>query len=187
MYNPHEIQIGPNGGKFADTSYIDDAGRPIYQRIGTDGKPYSDYFVLDEATGKQLSVSSPRTLSRAEDIANGAASLHRPHLRNGLREEVYQQYRKLPDGSYMHIKEGTIVQPPIHIGHRYGWENKRILRAAEELGMSQPQLNDYINSRPQHFRLENAMDNMSHLYEKPGIDGLGNIKNDMQNFLRTGK
>ena len=108
-------------------------------------------------------------------------------MRNGLREEVYKDYNRLPDGSYEHIETGEIVQPPIHIGHKYGWENKRILRAAEELGMSQPQLNDYINSRPQHFRLENAMDNMSHLYEKPGIDGLGNIKNDMQNFLRTGK
>ena len=53
--------------------------------------------------------------------------------------------------------------------------------------MSQPQLNDYINSRPQHFRLENAMDNMSHLYEKPGIGGLDDIKDDMQDFLRTGK
>lgn len=61
------------------------------------------------------------------------------------------------------------------------------MRVAEELGMSQPQLNDYINSRPQHFRLENAMDNMSHRYEKPGIGGLDDIKDDMQDFLRTGK
>jgi len=59
------------------------------------------------------------------------------------------------------------------------------LRAAEELGMSQPQLNDYINSRPQHFRLGNAMDNMSHRYEKPGIDELDDIRKDMRNFLNS--
>nr|WP_197272157.1 GH-E family nuclease [Neisseria sp. 83E34] len=87
----------------------------------------------------------------------------------------------------MHKDTFEVVKPPVHIGHEYGWENRRILKAADELGMSQKQVNDYVNARPQNLKLENAKDNLSHKFEKPGIDELQNIKDDMQEFLRKGK
>jgi len=59
--------------------------------------------------------------------------------------------------------------------------------AADELGMTQQQLNDYVNARPSIFKLENAKDNLSHRYEKPGIDDLEDIRDDMEKFLTTGK
>lgn len=49
------------------------------------------------------------------------------------------------------------------------------------------QLNDYVNARPSIFKLENAKDNLSHRYEKPGIDDLEDIRDDMEKFLTTGK
>ena len=59
--------------------------------------------------------------------------------------------------------------------------------AADELGMTQQQLNDYVNARRSIFKLENAKDNLSHRYEKPGIDNLEDIRDDMEKFLTTGK
>ncbi|EEG33261.1 hypothetical protein NEIFLAOT_01697, partial [Neisseria flavescens NRL30031/H210] len=59
--------------------------------------------------------------------------------------------------------------------------------AADELGMTQQQVNDYVNARPSIFKLENAKDNLSHRYEKPGIDDLEDIRDDMEKFLTTGK
>jgi len=50
---------------------------------------------------------------------------------------------------------------------------------------SLPQFNGYIKKRPLHFRLGNAMNNMSHRYEKPGIGGLDDIRKDMRNFLNS--
>ncbi|QCL68308.1 hypothetical protein FAH67_01940 [Neisseria flavescens] len=53
--------------------------------------------------------------------------------------------------------------------------------------MTQQQVNDYVNARPSIFKLENAKDNLSHRYEKPGIDDLEDIRDDMEKFLTTGK
>ena len=49
--------------------------------------------------------------------------------------------------------------------------------------MSQQQVNDYVNARLQNLKLENAKDNLSHKFEKPGIDELQDIKRDMRKFL----
>lgn len=79
-----------------------------------------------------------------------------------------------------------MIKSPVHIGHVHGWENRRLLKAAEELGMTQKQLNDYVNDparRQRLFRLENARDNVRHRNELPGNDRLDIIKDDMRKFL----
>nr|WP_249199452.1 HNH/ENDO VII family nuclease [Photobacterium sp. GJ3] len=58
------------------------------------------------------------------------------------------------------------------------------MRAAEELGMTQAELNDFVNSRPDYFQIEEEGPNLSHRNEKPGTDGLNIIKSDMKKFLR---
>lgn len=133
--------------------------------------------MLDGQTGKQITVSSPY-----RQAGSSADSLHRPGLRVGTKEAVYDRYTKLANGSYMDV-DGNIIKPPIQIGHAYGWENRRLLRAGEELGMTQKQLNDYVNARPERFRLENGSENMSHRHEKPGNGDLDDIIKDMRNFL----
>lgn len=72
-----------------------------------------------------------------------------------------------------------VIKSPVHIGHVHGWENRRLLKAAKELGMTQKQLNDYVNdpARTQRlFHLENARDNVSHRNEKQGSGELDDIK-----------
>ncbi|NAW65204.1 hypothetical protein CAG72_08235 [Photobacterium halotolerans] len=60
-----------------------------------------------------------------------------------------------------------------------------MLRAAEELGMTQEELNDFVNSRPDYFQIEDAVRNWSHADEKPGYDELEKITRDMKRFLKN--
>ncbi|WP_299185351.1 GH-E family nuclease [uncultured Psychrobacter sp.] len=76
------------------------------------------------------------------------------------------------------------MEPPLHYGHMNGWENRRLIEASEELGMSQKQLNDYVNSKPDLFKIENGPENISHRGEKPGRGELDRIINDMNQFLK---
>ncbi|ARB04678.1 TPA: GH-E family nuclease [Neisseria lactamica] len=76
------------------------------------------------------------------------------------------------------------------MGHRYGWENRRLIKAADELGMTQSQLNEYVNDPKRTkklFALQNKVENESHnpKFEKPGNDELDEIKEDMKVFLKS--
>jgi hypothetical protein len=55
-------------------------------------------------------------------------------------------------------------------GHIYGRENRRILKEAQEKGMSQKELNELVNSHPEWFQREGKLNNASHRFEKPGND-----------------
>lgn len=104
---------------------------------------------------------------------------------------MYDRYIKLHDGSY--VEKGNtsnIIKPPVHIGHRDGWENRGLIKAADELGMTQNQLNEYVNDPERTkklFFLQNKAENESHnpRFEKTGNDGLDKIKEDMNNFLKS--
>lgn len=52
------------------------------------------------------------------------------------------------------------------------------------MGWSQKQLNDYVNARPERFRLENMSENRSHKNEMPGVDKIKDITDDMKAFLK---
>ncbi|MDC2824430.1 GH-E family nuclease [Rodentibacter pneumotropicus] len=52
--------------------------------------------------------------------------------------------------------------------------------AAKELGWSQNQLNNYVNARPQNFRLENMSENRSHRNEMLGKGDIDRVINDMK-------
>ncbi|MFD1246038.1 GH-E family nuclease [Paralysiella testudinis] len=62
-----------------------------------------------------------------------------------------------------------------------------MVRAAEEVGMSQKQFDAYVNSRPEKFIIQNRSENRSGRFEKPGVDGLDDIQKDMRQFLKDGK
>ena len=49
--------------------------------------------------------------------------------------------------------------------------------------MTQPELNDFVNSRPNYYQIEDAKTNLSHVNEKPGVNGLRDIKRYMKQFL----
>ena len=55
---------------------------------------------------------------------------------------------------------------------------------ADDLGMTQRQLNDYVNAHAANiFDSQNKTDNLSHKHEKPGMDDLDRIKKNMMEFL----
>lgn len=53
--------------------------------------------------------------------------------------------------------------------------------------MSKPQFNDFVNSIPEKFRLENRSVNRSHKDEMPGNDNLLEIKQYMKKFMNGEK
>ncbi|WP_334312836.1 GH-E family nuclease [Rodentibacter pneumotropicus] len=57
---------------------------------------------------------------------------------------------------------------------------RRLSLAAKELGWSQNQLNNYVNARPQNFRLENMSENRSHRNEMLGKGDIDRVINDMK-------
>ncbi|MGX2970193.1 GH-E family nuclease [Ursidibacter sp. B-7004-1] len=59
--------------------------------------------------------------------------------------------------------------------------------AAKELNWSQKQFNDYVNARPERFRLENMSENRSHKNEMPGKHDIKSIIDDMKQFQQIGK
>ncbi|HHW7522799.1 TPA: GH-E family nuclease [Mannheimia haemolytica] len=69
----------------------------------------------------------------------------------------------------------------------YCWEHRRLSLTAKELNWSQKQFNDYVNARPERFRLENISENRSHKNEMPGKDNIKSIIDDMKKFQQIGK
>ncbi|WP_237027481.1 GH-E family nuclease [Mannheimia haemolytica] len=93
----------------------------------------------------------------------------------------------MPNGNYRNKLTRQEIEQPIDIGHMYGWEHRRLSLAAKELNWSQKQFNDYVNARPENFRLENMSENRSHKNEMPGKHDIQRIKSDMEKFLKEGK
>ena len=59
--------------------------------------------------------------------------------------------------------------------------------AAKEYGMSKPQFNNFVNSIPEKFRLENRSVNRSHKDEMLGNDNLLEIKQYMKKIYEWRK
>ena len=100
-------------------------------------------------------------------------TLHRPSLRASTKRAIQDQARA----------NGQVFPANFHYGHIRGFENRRILAAANKLGLNQKQLNNYVNARPQHFQIEDAAHNLSHRGEKPGIGGINHIVRDMNDYF----
>jgi hypothetical protein len=77
---------------------------------------------------------------------------------------------------------GNVIRNPQY-GHLPGFENRRLIAAAEQLGLSQEQLTQYVNARPQFFYVQEGAPNMAHVGEIPGTGNLGRILNDMRGFF----
>jgi filamentous hemagglutinin len=117
----------------------------------------------------------------AFDGGTQAGGLQRPSLSADTRAAIEANARKNAAGQFIDSKGNVITE--WHYGHIRGHENRRIIAAAEELGLSQSQLNDYVNARPQLFKIEDKARNLSHVDELPGKDQLGPILRDMRNYF----
>jgi HNH/ENDO VII superfamily nuclease with conserved GHE residues len=64
----------------------------------------------------------------------------------------------------------NIIEGKFHYGHIQGREFRRLVVQAEAKGMTQQEFNDWVNSHPEWFQIEDPSSNMSHRFEKPGKD-----------------
>ncbi|SHO56766.1 S-type Pyocin [Vibrio quintilis] len=110
-------------------------------------------------------------------------SLDRPSLRAKTKRDIQEAADKNEQGQFIDDDQSVITD--WHYGHKPGNENRRILKAADELGMSQADLNDFVNAHPDYFQIEDAKRNLSHKDEKPGSDDLRQIIRDMKKFLKS--
>ena len=97
---------------------------------------------------------------------------------------LYSKYDKLENGNYRNKETGEIIEAPINIGHGYGFEHRRYVKAAQQVDMpDQKTFREYMNTQTNHFKLESESGNKSHKDEKAGIDGTEDIEKDMKKFL----
>jgi len=90
-----------------------------------------------------------------------------PSLRSQTKATIQGNAPRNSQGQFINPSTGEVISKP-HFGHITGHENRRIISASDELGLSQDQLNDYVNARPQFFRIEEATRNLSHVDELKG-------------------
>lgn len=133
---------------------------------------------------QQIDAQTGRYLSTGKAVDG---LYNRSYLRSETLKKIFDGYTKLPNGDYYHALSNTTIKGPIDIGHAYGWEHRRLSLAAKELNMTQAQFNDYVNARPENFRLENMSRNRGHYDEMPGKGDIKKIKDDMKLFLKTGR
>jgi filamentous hemagglutinin len=123
--------------------------------------------------------------------------LQRPHIRQATFDDIIA---KTPIDANGNVLESFAPGAPIlrdldgapvnihvrdsfHIGHVRGREHRRLVAAADELGLTQAQLNDFVNAHPGQLRVEGPLRNQSHIDEMPGVDRLRPIQDDMVEFF----
>ncbi|MEI8634068.1 GH-E family nuclease [Vibrio sp. PP-XX7] len=112
-------------------------------------------------------------------------SLDRPKLRAGTKQQIEAEAFKDENGNFTDANGNVLTD--WQYGHRPSVENRRILKAANEVGMTQPELNDFVNEHPEYYQIEDRLINLSRVNEKPGNDGLREILEDMEDFLEARK
>ncbi|MFC0034101.1 polymorphic toxin-type HINT domain-containing protein [Cardiobacterium valvarum] len=149
---------------------IANANKPdLYHSVGKQAKNDKGQFIVDPNNPRQYT------------------GYDRPKLNAKTQEEIYKNYKPLPNGDYWDIKNNKLIEAPIDIGHGYGLEHRRLALAAEEVGLTQQEFNKFVNSHPEYFRLENAPRNRGHFDEKPGIDEIEKIVRDMKKFIKQNR
>lgn len=97
--------------------------------------------------------------------------LERPPLRESTKRTIENAAPKTADGKYIDPhRPNKTIDGPWDYGHKYGYENRRLILEATEKGMSQGQFNDWVNSHPEWFQIESRADNISHVFEKKGVN-----------------
>jgi hypothetical protein len=101
--------------------------------------------------------------------------LHRPYVRKSTHEAVEERaksdeknlyYDKETD-KFRDANSHEVIEGKHHLGHKYGCENARAIRWAEEQGLTQKEFNDLMNN-PDLYQIEDPKSNMSHEHEMKG-------------------
>ena len=92
-------------------------------------------------------------------------TLHRPYIRKGTIDAIESKYTRTADGRFIDPITNRPILPPYDIGHVPGREHWRLVTEAMERGMNQQEFNNWVNSHPEWFRIENRSANQSHAGE----------------------
>ncbi|MGY5309184.1 WXG100-like domain-containing protein [Nocardia gipuzkoensis] len=80
-----------------------------------------------------------------------------------------QQLPKTEDGKYFVDAANRSlypVNPKWEFGHNSGFEHRRLLADAQSRGLTQKEFDDYVNSHPERFHIEDMTGNRSHRREQ---------------------
>jgi len=92
--------------------------------------------------------------------------LHRPYIRADVRAEVEHRSAKNNLGQFLDANTGKPIEEQYDLGHKYGHEHWREAKNAERKGLTQEKFNNHMNN-PDHFQLEDHVENISHAHEMP--------------------
>lgn len=114
-------------------------------------------------------------------VGAGGEPLRRPALSEDTRATIEANAERNAAGQFVD-GDGNVINDP-HFGHTHGHENRRILAAGQELGLTQQQVSEYVNARPEFFKIEEGSVNLSHADEMPGLEPFDHIVVDMERFF----
>jgi len=121
-------------------------------------------------TGTNFSGDSdPRALAALGLLTGGKGddvikALHRPYIRNWIREAVEKITRRTPDGRPIDPNLNTPIEGTPDLGHKPGEEFRMHKQQAEDAGLTQQQFNERMNN-PDLYQLEDPSANRSHRFE----------------------
>lgn len=93
-------------------------------------------------------------------------ALHRPYIRQEVREEVERRAEKNEKGQFLDANTHEPIEGPYDLGHKAGHEHWREVEQAEKEGLTQEEFNERMNN-PDYFQIEDPHENRSHSHEMP--------------------
>jgi hypothetical protein len=134
-------------------------------------------YKLNEEKGGGLIAEREGTIEELEELEKRkvnlteALKLERPSLRESTKRAIEAKAPREETPPYRFLdRQSRPIDGEIHYGHKYGHEHRRLALEAQEKGMNQAQFNDWVNDHPEWFQIESAEENLSHQFEKRGID-----------------
>ena len=93
-------------------------------------------------------------------------ALHRPYIRQDVREEVERRAEKNEQGQFLDANTHEPIEGQYDLGHKAGHEHWREAEQAEKEGLTQEEFNDRMNN-PDYYQIEDPHENRSHAHEMP--------------------
>lgn len=92
--------------------------------------------------------------------------LHRPYIRQEVRQEVEKRAQKNDKGQFLDANTHKPIDCKYDLGHKPGHEFWREAEKAEKEGLTQEQFNSRMNN-PDLYHIESPHENRSHSHEMP--------------------
>ncbi|HEX7958772.1 MAG TPA: DUF4157 domain-containing protein, partial [Terriglobales bacterium] len=112
-------------------------------------------------------------LNKTEEALQNALredTYSRPSLKKSTKQAIQDAAKKTPDGKFIDPNTGKVIEGDFDYGHKPGHEQRRLAIEAQSKGMTRQQYIDWVNDHPEWFQIEEHESNISHKFEKPGID-----------------